>query len=78
MQRKNTVNPRNRNIMVAPRPRGRPGQPVKCMDTGEVFRSVTEAARAMGVTDEAIFKAMRKNQRSAGFRWQRIEAENTL
>eukprot|EP00808_Paulinella_micropora_P028073 g4490.t1 len=55
----------------------RPGKdnPVLCVETGVEYVSIREAARAMGVTDMAIHKALKKGYRSCGYTWQRILPE---
>jgi hypothetical protein len=42
---------------------------VLCIDTGEVFDSISEAGRAMGVSGTAIGNAIRKGRTSCGKRW---------
>ena len=41
-------------------------KPVQCVETGEVFVSVIEAARALGVTEASINQAIRKGCRCKG------------
>lgn len=46
-----------------------PPKPVKCVETGEVYRSQCEAARMNGVTQGAISKATLNGGTSAGYHW---------
>lgn len=47
---------------------------IKCVDTGEEFRAVKDAAEKVGVSDSAIYIALKKGgkYRSGGYRWERI------
>lgn len=45
---------------------------VKCIDTGKEYRAIKDAANEIGVTAASINRAIRKGQRSGGFRWERV------
>ena len=45
---------------------------VRCVDTGKVYAAIKDAADAVGVTGAAIQIAMKKGQRSGGYRWERV------
>jgi len=46
------------------------GKKVINLDTGEIFRTGSEAARKYGVTNSAILRAAQgKNEHSCGYRW---------
>lgn len=48
-----------------------PPKPVKCIETGEIFHSQTEAAKKNGVTQGAISAALYgKTKISAGYHWE--------
>ena len=47
-------------------------QPVQ-RDDGVIFPSVREAAKSIGKTDTAILNAMKRNHRSGGYYWKRID-----
>lgn len=50
-----------------------PPKPVRCIETGEIFPSQTEAAKKNGVTQGAISAALcGKTKTSAGYRWEFI------
>lgn len=53
-----------------PRRIGRDPRPVVCVETGKRYSSVTEAAKEVYVTKNAIFNAMRKNRTAAGYHWR--------
>ena len=43
---------------------------VRCLDTGEEFKSASEAARSMGLEYHCVSIAIRKGGRSGGKRWE--------
>jgi hypothetical protein len=45
---------------------------VKRLDTGEVYESVSDAARKVGVDHTAILQAIRNNGKSTGTKWEYI------
>lgn len=47
-----------------------PSKPVVCLDTGEVFDSISQAAMVIGKTPASISGAIRRGGKCAGFRWQ--------
>ena len=48
------------------------GQKVRCVETNEVFNSMTDAAKHYGVTKGAISAAIKKAGKSAGYHWEKI------
>lgn len=48
------------------------GIPIRCVDTGEVFPSVSAAAEKYGYNVSCIARAARLNRMSYGMRWQQI------
>lgn len=48
---------------------------VRC-ETGEVFRSMTEAGRAKYVNPESIPRAILRNGTAGGFRWEYVEVKS--
>lgn len=49
---------------------------ILCVETGKIFRSITEAANIHGVTVGAISRALRgKCEKSAGYHWEYIDME---
>ena len=46
-------------------------QKVRCVETNEVFNSMTDAAKHYGVTKGAISAAIKKAGRSAGYHWEK-------
>jgi hypothetical protein len=50
-------------------------RPVRCLDTGEVFESVHEAGRRKFLSPKSISSAISRCGRSAGMRWQYVEAQ---
>eukprot|EP00808_Paulinella_micropora_P032264 g11019.t1 len=53
----------------------RPGVPILCVETGEVYPTIYAAAGSIKVTPEAIHQALRKGYKSGGFHWKRAGAE---
>lgn len=51
------------------------GVPIRCIDTGETFRSAKSAADKYGVTTGAIAKAARLGKKSCGMKWEQIYDE---
>ena len=50
------------------------GTKVRCIETGEVFNSVAEAARHIGRTDMTIFQCLKgKALRAGGYHWEYVE-----
>ena len=49
-----------------------PPKAVRCVETGKVYRSQSEAARNNGVTQGAISLAMLNGGRSAGYHWEQV------
>lgn len=53
--------------------RGRQPISIMCIETGEVFRSITEAAKRIGLTQATISEVIDKDDRTAGgFHWRRV------
>ena len=50
--------------------------PVRCVQTGETFSSIREAAQAMGTYAANIYAAMRYGYRSRGFNWEPARRAN--
>ena len=47
---------------------------VLCVDTGEVYKSISEAGRQLGISFKAISKACRgKSKTSGGYHWEYVE-----
>ena len=44
-------------------------QPVINLDTGKTFVSFTEASRSLGLSDKAVYRAVKRGGKCAGFRW---------
>jgi hypothetical protein len=54
-------------------------KPVRNLDTGETYRSVSAAARAMGVNSAAIWYALEgRTNTSAGYRWEYVSRGEQL
>lgn len=54
-----------------------PIKQVKCVETGQVFKSMAEAGRFVHKSRQAIFIAINKKNRCAGYHWVFAdEAEN--
>lgn len=47
-------------------------KPVKCVETGKIYQSQTDAAKAHGVTQGAISLAALSGSRSAGYHWRMV------
>ena len=47
-------------------------KPVRCVETGQVFPSQTQAARAIHVTTTAVSRAIRKGHRAGGYHFVRL------
>lgn len=53
---------------------GRPKRPVKCLNSGAEYASITEAARASGLRDVDILRVCQgKRNHTKGTRWAYIE-----
>lgn len=50
-----------------PRERARP---VRCVETGLVYRSIGDAARAVYVVRNTIYQSIYKGHRAGGYHWQ--------
>lgn len=48
---------------------------VRCIDTGRVYRSAADAARAHGVTATAVYMAVRNGTRCVGMHWEYAATE---
>ena len=62
-------------IYVLKKPSGAmiPPKPVRCIETGETYRSVTSAAKALGVRQGAIsFALTGEHHTSCGYHWEYI------
>ena len=46
------------------------GKPVRCVETGDVYTSITKAAQAVGVTRCVVSEALRKGYRAGGYHWE--------
>jgi len=46
--------------------------PVRCIETGEVFQSVLQAAEHVGVSDTAIYQAIKRNGRCKNYHWEKV------
>lgn len=49
---------------------GRPPRPVRCVETGIVYRTIREAANAIGVVHSAVHKAAVRGWKCHGFTWR--------
>lgn len=45
-------------------------KPVKCLETGEIFLSATEASKSIGLNAHAVSEAIRNHGASGGYHWQ--------
>lgn len=52
---------------------GRAGTHVRCVDTGEIFESLEDAAKAVGLKPKTIMRACQRKTRSAGFLWEHAD-----
>ena len=48
------------------------GKSVRCVETGDVYTSITKAAQAVGVTRCVVSEALRKGYRAGGYHWEFI------
>ena len=46
---------------------------VRCIETGEIFNSVSEAANSVKRCTSAISQAISKGSKSAGYHWEKVE-----
>lgn len=53
-------------------------RPVKCVETGEIFESISAAAKYVNLSRENIKCAIRKNTRAGGYHWVDANAEIDL
>lgn len=51
------------------------GVPVRCVDTGEIFKSSKSAGEKYGVTTGAIARAARLGKKSCGMRWEQVHGD---
>lgn len=68
-------NIRHRIDVLGQRPKGAPGKPVLCVETGQVFPSIAAAARHIGVYRNAVkIVVNRKNGSvtSGGYHWRYV------
>lgn len=56
-------------------PGGRPARPVRCVETGAIYRSCSDAAAAAFVTLNAIHQSVRRGNRAGGFHWEYASPE---
>ena len=63
----NGLNERTREAV-----RERSSKPVRCLETGQEFRSAKDASRSLGECDGAVASSIRKSCRSGGFTWEYI------
>jgi hypothetical protein len=50
----------------------RRGQPVRCVETGEVFATMRAAAKSVGLTNQSnITGAIREGYKAGGYHWKR-------
>ena len=54
----------------AHRKSNRRGKPVRCVETGAVYQSIAEAARAIYVDRNCIYYSIYKRGRAAGLHWE--------
>ena len=52
------------------RKKGRNGRPVRCVETGKVYETMSAAAREYDVSRNAIYLAIKLNGRSNGVHWE--------
>ena len=45
-------------------------RPVRCIETGIVYESISKAAKTFGVTDSAVRKALNGGEKSCGYHWE--------
>ena len=46
------------------------GKSVRCVETGDVYTSITRAAQAVGVTRCVVSEALHKGYRAGGYHWE--------
>eukprot|EP00808_Paulinella_micropora_P023949 g20656.t1 len=52
---------------------GKKGRPVRCIETGHVYPSLVEAARAVGRQPASFYMSLRtQTQKCAGYRWEYV------
>ncbi|MBR2775460.1 MAG: hypothetical protein IKD73_10800, partial [Selenomonadaceae bacterium] len=55
--------------------RNKIGKPVRCIETGVIYSSISAAAEAFGVTDAAIGNVLSgRNEKSCGYHWEFLTA----
>ena len=55
--------------------RNKIGKPVRCIDTGIIYSSISAAAEAFGVTNSAIRNVLSgRNEKSCGYHWEFLTA----
>lgn len=54
-------------------PRMRQAKPVVCVETGQIYPSIGQAARAVFVTFSRLQKVINKNATAAGYHWKTIK-----
>lgn len=58
----------------ANKPRNRKPRPIVCLETGEVYKSVSAAARAVGLKGgSAISRAAARGYIAGGYHWAYVE-----
>lgn len=71
-------NARHRVCILHKTPSGPPGRKVRCVETGEVFPSIAEAARSLGVNSAAVDRVVRcpKNTRTCKkLHWEFVDKQ---
>ena len=48
-------------------------KPVRCIETGQVFGSQTEASRLLGLNRNAVVNSIRQGVRAGGYHWKYID-----
>eukprot|EP00808_Paulinella_micropora_P013764 g37902.t1 len=48
---------------------GRPGRPIVCIETGQVYPSICAAARAVDKDEKTLRMAIAANRQTAGYYW---------
>jgi DNA-binding transcriptional MerR regulator len=46
---------------------------VRCVETGQVFNSISEASRAVYVRHQVITRALKNGWRAGGYRWEEVK-----
>ena len=62
----------NKHTNIGVRPSGTKRRFVRCIETGEIYKTLQEAGNAVGVTREAIRHAIAENKRCKGYKWEYI------